>query len=343
MSLALTLRSELTWLNATQARLREAQAGGRLGHALLLQGSAGNGAAWLARWLAALVLCEQRSRAPCGECRACSQVEQGQHPDFHWLEPVEDSREIRIFQVRELMDELALTSHGNGWKVAVLSPADRLNRNAANALLKTLEEPAARTVLILVAAQPSRLPATIRSRCQRLDLPVPDPVATAAWLGTQDATAATRKVAQLLALEPLAAMTMDTDAALRSTEETLAGLRDGLDGRLDVVATAERWGSSDYELRLACIENWLTEQLRRGAGDVGASPNLRAAAHLPAPLPALNIRALFELLDAVRELRRLADAPLNRSLGLERILWRVPAVAGRSTAGPTNLETGFPT
>ncbi len=333
MSNALTLRSELSWLASTQSRLREIQAQDRLGHALLVHGSAGNGASWLARWMAALVLCENRSRTPCTQCRACLQVEQGQHPDFYWLEPIEDSREIRIGQVRDLMDDLSLTSHGQGWKVAVLAPADRLNRNAANALLKTLEEPAARTVLILVAAQPSRLPATIRSRCQRIDLPIPDRAAAQAWLGSQDASPATRRMLDLLHLEPLQAVTVDAESAMRSVEETLQGLQESLAGRLDVVATAERWSRSDYEWRLACIENWLTEQLRQGAAGAGASANLRAAAHLPASLPALNIRALFELLDAVRELRRLADAPLNRSLALERVLWRVPAAAGRGASG----------
>ncbi len=92
---------------------------------------------------------------------------------------VEESRQIRIEQVRELADELALTSHQGGYKVGILTPADALNRFAANALLKTLEEPPARTLLILVATQPSRLPATILSRCQRLRVRAPEPRAGA--------------------------------------------------------------------------------------------------------------------------------------------------------------------
>ena len=78
-----------------------------------------------------------------------------QHPDLLWIRPPEDSRQIRIEQLRELTAELALMSHGGGYKVAVIAPADALNRFAANALLKTLEEPPARTLLVLVATQPS--------------------------------------------------------------------------------------------------------------------------------------------------------------------------------------------
>ena len=328
----LTLRSELPWLAPAQARLRAALAAGRLGQGLLIHGSEGIGAAWFARWTAALFFCAQGARSPCGECRSCQQIEATLHPDFYWLQPLEESREIRVPQIRELLEDLMLTSHGNGWKVVVLSPADKLNRNAANALLKTLEEPAARTALILVSTQPSRLPATVRSRCQRIDLLAPDQPAALAWLAAQGAAAAHQRLLTALDLEPLQALAMDSDAVLGSVEETLTGLRDGLAGTLDVVAAAERWSRSDYEWRLACIENWLTDQLRHRFAPPLTSTNLRAAAHLPASLPALNIRALFELLDAVRELRRLADAPLNKSLALERVLWRVPAVAGRGAA-----------
>src|SRR5581483_3689892 len=109
----------------------------------------------LAHWIARLVL----------------RTERDLHPDWIQVQPVDDSRQIRIEQVRDLAQELSLTSHQGGYKVGVLSPADVLNRFAANALLKTLEEPPPRTVLILVATQPSRLPATILSRCQRIRVP----------------------------------------------------------------------------------------------------------------------------------------------------------------------------
>src|SRR6185503_642307 len=105
-----------------------------------------------------------------------------QHPDLTRIVPIEESKQLRIEQVRELGEELSLTSHQGGYKVGILSPADSMNRFAANALLKTLEEPPARTLLILVASQPSRLPATILSRCQKLKVRAPTRAESLEWL-----------------------------------------------------------------------------------------------------------------------------------------------------------------
>ncbi len=148
----------------------------------LIHEAPGAGGEWLALWAARLVLCEHPERAPCGQCRACRRVLARAHPDLSFLGLEEDSKQIRIEQVRELSAELALTSHGGGYKVAIVTPADALNRFAANALLKTLEEPPARTLLILVVTQPSRLPATVLSRCQRLRVRAPQRAQSLAWL-----------------------------------------------------------------------------------------------------------------------------------------------------------------
>ncbi|MGA9369215.1 MAG: hypothetical protein WBV35_17275, partial [Steroidobacteraceae bacterium] len=152
------------WLDPQMARLRGAYAARRLPHALLVHEAPGAGGEWLALWVARMVLCATPAEAPCGRCASCERAARGQHPDLMMVRPLEESTQIRIEQVRELSSELALTAHQGGYKVAVVSPADSMNRFAANALLKTLEEPPQATLLILVATQPSRLPATILSR-----------------------------------------------------------------------------------------------------------------------------------------------------------------------------------
>src|SRR5258707_8511889 len=154
------------WLAKEMAALRAAYDADRIPHALLIHEAPGAGGDWLANWIAQLLLKTDRTL----------------HPDWISVRPIEDSRQIRIEQVRELAQELALTSHQGGYKVGVLSPADVLNRFAANALLKTLEEPPGRTVLILVATQPSRLPPTILSRCQRIRIAAPERAQAVAWL-----------------------------------------------------------------------------------------------------------------------------------------------------------------
>src|SRR5215475_7988935 len=163
-----------SWLAAAMTALGTAHEQGRMPHALLIHEAPGTGGDWLATWAAALVLCERGKAAPCGDCTACRRIASLHHPDVNWVRLQEDSRQIRIEQVRELAAELALTSHSGGYKVAILTPADALNRFAANALLKTLEEPSPRTLLILVATQPSRLPPTVISRCQRLRVRAPE-------------------------------------------------------------------------------------------------------------------------------------------------------------------------
>jgi DNA polymerase-3 subunit delta' len=253
-----------------------------------------------------------------------------QHPDLNWVQPLEDSRQIRIEQVRDLSAELALTSHAGGYKVGVLTPADALNRFAANALLKTLEEPPPRTLLVLVATQPSRLPPTILSRCQRLRVMAPSRTEATAWLraargpGDWDAALEVLGDAPMLAARGDPAELAEVGADTRRTLEALSA------GGTDPVAAAERWARSELPLRLLCFEKWLTERIRRGEREGAFLTEMRPAPYLSAGRAFLNIRELFGLVDEVRELRATLDAPLNRGLALEALFRRLsPAERAR--------------
>ena len=317
------------WLEPATRALRAAQLAGRLPHALLIHEAPGAGGDWLAHWAARLALCERPTQAPCGECRACRRALAWQHPDLNLVTPLDDSRQIRIEQVRELAAELALTSHAAGYKVAVLTPADSMNRFAANALLKTLEEPPARTLLVLVASQPSRLPPTVLSRCQRLTVRAPARAEAVAWLtqlrgqGEWDAALETVGEAPLLLVQADPAPLAQIGAETRQTLDAMTT------GRADPLATAERWARSELPVRLRCFENWLTDRIRRGQGADHVVPELRAGTYLPGAGSFLNIREQFGLLDEVRELRTALEVPLNRALALEALLRRLaPRGAG---------------
>lgn len=161
-------------------------------HALLVAGAAGIGKEGLALTFARALLCEQPSPDgfACGRCASCGYVEAGQHPDLHRVEPIEYDEDgvakrldfIPIEAIRLLTRFTQLTSHRRVAKVALIVPAERMHPTAANALLKTLEEPPAGTCLMLVAHQPGRLPATVLSRCSRLDLPLPPRDEALRWL-----------------------------------------------------------------------------------------------------------------------------------------------------------------
>jgi DNA polymerase-3 subunit delta' len=312
-----------SWLSAELATLQAAYAADRLPHALLIHEAPGAGGDWLAMRAAQLVLCSEPGKGPCGECAGCRRVAAGQHPDLMFVRPSEDSQQIRIEQVRELSEELALTSHSGRYKVGLVSPADALNRFAANALLKTLEEPPPRTLLILVATQPSRLPATILSRCQRIRVRAPTRSEALAWLQATRGPGAWEAVLDVLGEAPMLAAEADAQSVVQIGRETAQSLDETVAGTSDPVATAEKWARTDLPLRLRCIENWLTERIRER---VPGSPHLqevRAGAHLPVRRTVLNIRRLFEVLDGVRELRSSLEAPLNRGLALESLLRRL--------------------
>lgn len=316
------------WLAEPLAAMRAAHKGGRLPHALLLHEAPGAGGEWLAAWLAQLVLCERPAEAPCGRCTSCRRVSALQHPDLTWVRPLEDSKQLRIEQVRELAGELALTSHGGGYKVGVLSPADALNSYAANALLKTLEEPPARTLLVLVASQPSRLPATILSRCQRLKVRAPTRSEALAWLSATRGEGDWAGALDTLGEAPLLLAATDPAEIAEIGTETRRTLEALAQGHTDPVAAAERWARSELALRLLCFEKWLTERVRRGEREGALMAEMRAERYLSAGAPFLNIRELFGLIDEVRDLRATLDVPLNRGLALETLFRRLAPPPG---------------
>lgn len=184
----------------------------RLPHALLLHGVRGTGKLALAERIAQFLLCEARdpTRKPCGACEGCRWLAAGSHPDFRRLEPEalapepaeereegepiarrgKPSLEIKIEQVRELAGFLNVGSHRGRFRVALVHPAEDMNANAANALLKGLEEPPAGAFFLLVSHRPARLAPTIRSRCVALPVSIPPREAALDWLsgrGVKDA------------------------------------------------------------------------------------------------------------------------------------------------------------
>lgn len=176
----------LPWHATAWAQLCARADADRLPHGLLLVGPAGSGRRRFADAFAAWLLCGARTAdAACGRCRSCVQWQAGSHPDAMLVQPDAGKRDIRIEQVRELLERLTLTRHYGGHRVIRLVPAEALNGHAANALLKTLEEPPPGTVFLFISELPRSLPATVRSRMQHLRLPPPSREQALDWLGGQ--------------------------------------------------------------------------------------------------------------------------------------------------------------
>ncbi len=283
----------------------------------------GGGGLQLAQKAAQVALCTDKD-FPCGRCRECQRVLAQAHPDLWWVTLEEDASQIKVEQIRALNESLALTAHGSSASVAIIHPADLLNANSANALLKTLEEPRAGVLMILVAAISARLPATVLSRCLRMPVRAALALRGCRLAAPQRGEADWEAVLEIVGGAPLRALSADPAQLLALRRETEAQLEGALAGTLDVAPAAERWADREgFELRLHCAENWVTRRLHAQLALEGNVKELHTAAHLPAGNSSMNIRGLIRLMDALYELRRLATTTINKALAVEQLLWQL--------------------
>lgn len=245
----------LPWHGEHWARLQARRQRGDLPHALLFSGAAGLGKRVFAqRFLHGLLCNEPVNGEACGHCRSCLLVAAGTHPDrvsltFGLRRDGTPRTEIVVDQIRELSARLAMSSQFGGWQVATIDPADAMNAAAANALLKTLEEPAAQTMLMLLADAPWRLPQTIRSRCQRIDFHLPPASEAQAWLqaqGVPDAADALTAAGG----NPGLAHTWAQRGALEQRLEVRKDLVALAAGRGQAMEVVKRWLDNDPAQRL---------------------------------------------------------------------------------------------
>lgn len=311
-----------SWFAPAQTEVRAAFAAQRLAHGLLIHEDPGVGGLELARWIAQLINCRESSRAPCGACQECRWISADQHPDVRRLSPEGDSTQILIQSVRDLAADLALTSHGRGYKVAIISPAEAMNPFAANALLKTLEEPPARTILLLVTSQPSRLLPTLRSRCSRLRVVGPPREIAARWLERTRGPGPWLEALAATGSGPFALMDADPAVLAQLRGDTFTALRDIASGDVQPPALAERWARGDLATRLACLESWVTDRILGAVAPTRGPSEMRGATHLPGGGLHSNICHLFELSDAIRDMRKLAHTSVNKTMAVESLLWR---------------------
>ncbi len=173
----------LPWNQDKFDKLSELEASQQLGHAYLIQGQKGLGKERLAKDFSAYLFCQKPEKlTACGDCPACHLFSAGTHPDFKYIALEESSSQIKIDQVRDSRTFLANTPLMGKYKILLVYSAEKMNINAANALLKNLEEPAPGTLLFLLSHQPGLLLPTIRSRCQQIKIPRPNEDIALRWL-----------------------------------------------------------------------------------------------------------------------------------------------------------------
>lgn len=214
---------------------------GKFPHAILLRGKDGVGKSFFARNLAALLLCQGSVAkiAACGTCGSCILLRANNHPDLIIIQPEEQGKMIKVDQIREMIIDLNNTSHQGGMKVVIIEAAEMLNVAAANALLKTLEEPALAAVIILVSANSMLLPATVRSRCQTLLIPTPKYFVAQTWLKEQLPNADSDLLLALTENAPLKALDIAASSVLLKRQEFFKIFYDFLQGKVGVSQMVE--------------------------------------------------------------------------------------------------------
>lgn len=324
----------------------------RLPHALLFAGPHGVGKTFLARSLAQYLLCEHPTESgfACTVCSACRRFMAGSHPDFMWVRPdmeisaenrVHDreeivnnglgtgathserspektgSRYIRIDQIRSLGEWIGLKSLYGGGKIALITPAEQMNIQAANSLLKTLEAPPGEAVLILTATQPSQLPATIRSRCQTLTFPSVTPKLALHWLVAQGVTS--QEVPMLLALAeggPLTALALAKADLLAQRLMLFSEFEGVVMGRLAPVTVAQSWLTREVERVIAFQWSWAADMIRLSLIPHPHLANPDLAQRLATLAQHLGVRRLYARLDHLSVALRLIRGPTNPNLQL---------------------------
>lgn len=319
----------LPWQQALWSKQMAARS--RLHHAILLHGRRGSGKLEFARTLAKALLCETPTveNLPCGKCVACNWFEQGSHPDFRQISPEsasqaelddksgekKSSKFINVAEVRELKEFVMLSTHRNGSRVVLIHPAESMNTQAANALLKTLEEPSPNTFFILVSHQTQHLLATIRSRCQKVGMPLPDKEQAGLWLRQQGVVAPEMILSQA-GYMPFEALRLSDEAY----QQRRRGLLDQLSRPLDMNPLAVAENLKDENL------TWILDWLQKWTYDLIASRlsgRIQFQADYAQTLQVLaKTASLAKLLSFQRELislQRVVNHPLNPQLLLEQL------------------------
>ena len=245
----------LPWQEAQWQSVVAALKSGRSPHGIMLRGEPGTGKGQFALALAQYLLCEKPvADTACGRCKACQLNAVSTHPDLVVIEPEEQDKAIKVDQVRSVVDFVSKKAQMDGYRVVVLCPAEAMNVNAANALLKSLEEPGENTLLILVSHQISGVLATVRSRCQVMDFNIPERQSSLAWLNNiVGDSQRSEKLLNMAGGAPIKALALNESEWVGERAAVLQQWLGVLNGKRDPIRTAQSW--NQYPLRELLV--WL--------------------------------------------------------------------------------------
>lgn len=315
----------LPWHQPLWHRLIKQHAEGRLPHAMLFAGAKGVGKLDFALAIGAGLLCHSPlDGVACGRCKSCDLIAAGSHPDLLRLSPEEEGKVIKVDPVREMIDRLHGTAQQGGYRILIVHPAEEMNIAAANAILKTLEEPGDATLIMLVVDQLGKVMPTIRSRCQRIDFPLPSRSEAASWLASEAVIdeAEADKYLALAQGAPLLARDWKLSGVKEQRAKFLTGLADLLRNRLSPLTLAEQLQKEDLGLVLNWWSTLLSDAIHMQlAGAEGPKTNLDMEKLVTALAKRAESSAIFKFNDQIHHERAalLYHQNPNKQLMLEKL------------------------
>jgi len=299
------------------------------GHAYLFYGAQGLGKLQLVQTFAAYLLCENKAQYACGICKNCKLLAANTHPDLFLLKSLEPNKEISVEQVRGLIGFLAQTSHQGGYKVVIIEQAEMLNRNSANALLKSLEEPSGKSILLLLTNQINRLLPTITSRCLKIACPKPDLTQAADFLTKNLAHLNNEQIQILLFLaqgSPLLAQDLAQNEVLEQRQKWQLGVKQLLKAQISVVALAANLQSLPLLMQFdwACdlVMRIFRYQISNDESGLGLADTAQVIKYLAGKTHFSQVLAVQEWLMDMRH-KVLSRANLNPQLLLESMFLKL--------------------
>ena len=294
----------------------------RLPHGLVITGVEGIGKTHLAYFLARSLVCETRKNnaEPCGECRSCHLMEVQNHPDFISIEPNKPGNTILVEHIRELIGKLSTTTHYGEHRVVILHKAHRLNSAAANSLLKTLEEPSSGTIIILITQMPSMLPITIMSRCQKLNLSLPDSSLTLDWLRKQGISENLEALYGMAGGAPFKALTLAKQESVETRNTFYKHLLQLVNNTSDPISIVDQCSEIPEETIVEWLTMQLVDMIRISiAPDVKNLSNPDSKITLQQHVQGLDLKNLFYYLDLLILAKQRLFLQANKKLLLEEL------------------------
>lgn len=332
------------WLQDNWQRLIQRYQRDQLPHALLLSGPVGLGKQYFAEQLARTLMCDRNHTMaagaemvpPCGECNGCHLMKAGTHPDYRVVQPESEGKQIPIDSIREVSQFLNLKSQFAPMQVIIVTPAEAMNRYAANSLLKTLEEPTPGSLLLLISSQMSHLLPTIRSRCQVVNFTAPATAQARQWLDSQldesMASLSGEDKERLLVLaqgSPLTALKFAQTGMLEQYQRLLQSFEKIAKKQVDPVAEAKQWEAVGLSQAVTWLYGWVAALIRfksdpgtvdsTGVGTGESTMQWREPA-LASLQHQLQLQQLYRYLDKVVATVRIKDTTVNVQLALEDLL-----------------------